>query len=200
MQKKIFVCLIALLVFLFPSLALGAVSYSRTPSGSTIQNPVSFDVSFDAWGDVCTATPANYWDIDITWLDGEYEEYHIKSSKNSSTTLSYDFIQTLPLSSADLIYIDVNGNCYLNYSDINGNGFLISNGSLEDGWPAFTVIEAAPEEQTLFRLPAEGLASTTAYIGDIAGTIWPFAALGAGIPLAFYVIRKIISMVSGRAR
>jgi hypothetical protein len=53
---------------------------------------------------------------------------------------------------------------------------------------------------SLFTLPVDALASTTAYIGDVAGTIWPFAALAAGIPLSFYVIRKIISMVSGRAR
>jgi hypothetical protein len=53
---------------------------------------------------------------------------------------------------------------------------------------------------TLFTLPENALSSTTAYIGDVAGDIWPYVALAIGIPLAFYVIRKIISLVSGRMR
>jgi hypothetical protein len=52
----------------------------------------------------------------------------------------------------------------------------------------------------LFGLPVDGLTTLTAYIGTVAVDIWPYAALAAGIPLSFYVIKKIISLVAGRAR
>jgi hypothetical protein len=53
---------------------------------------------------------------------------------------------------------------------------------------------------SLFTLPAGALASTTAYIGEVSGDIWPYIALAIGLPLAFYFIRKVISMVGGRMR
>lgn len=53
---------------------------------------------------------------------------------------------------------------------------------------------------SLFTLPTGAIASTTAYIGDVMGDIWPYVALAIGIPLAFYIIRKVISLVSGRMR
>ena len=52
----------------------------------------------------------------------------------------------------------------------------------------------------LFDLPAEAVSSTTAYIGNLFSDLAPFIFLAIGIPLAFYVIRKVISMVAGRAR
>jgi len=53
---------------------------------------------------------------------------------------------------------------------------------------------------TLFTLPAESVSSTTAYIGELFTDLSPFVFLAIGIPLGFYVIRKVISMVAGRAR
>ena len=53
---------------------------------------------------------------------------------------------------------------------------------------------------TLFTLPVDALASSTAYIGDLVTDAWPFVALAIGIPLAFYVVRKLISLARGGAR
>lgn len=53
---------------------------------------------------------------------------------------------------------------------------------------------------TLFDLPATAITSTTAYIGDFFTDLGPFIWLAIGIPLAFFVIRKVISMVGGRGR
>jgi len=47
----------------------------------------------------------------------------------------------------------------------------------------------------LFTLPADALASTTAYIGDLFGSLSPYIFLAIGVPLGFYVIRKVISLV-----
>ena len=53
---------------------------------------------------------------------------------------------------------------------------------------------------TLFTLPGDAIASTTAYIGDLFGALSPFIWLAIGIPLGFYVIKKVISLVAGRVR
>lgn len=47
----------------------------------------------------------------------------------------------------------------------------------------------------LFTLPTDALASTTAYIGDLFGSLSPYIFLAIGVPLGFYVIRKVISLV-----
>ncbi len=53
---------------------------------------------------------------------------------------------------------------------------------------------------SLFTLPAGAVASTTAYIGDLFTDLSVFVYLAIGLPLGFWVIRKIISLVAGRAR
>lgn len=59
---------------------------------------------------------------------------------------------------------------------------------------------ATNAKASLFTLPTSSVASTTAYIGEFFSDLSPFIYLAIGIPLAFYVIRKVISMVAGRAR
>jgi len=62
------------------------------------------------------------------------------------------------------------------------------------------LVGAGVAKASLFTLPTSSVASTTAYIGDFFSDLAPFIYLAIGIPLAFYVIRKVISMVAGRAR
>lgn len=51
---------------------------------------------------------------------------------------------------------------------------------------------------SLFSLPADAVSSTTAYIGDIVADLGPFVWLAIGIPLAFYVIKKVIGLLPKR--
>ena len=53
---------------------------------------------------------------------------------------------------------------------------------------------------SIFTMPENAITSTTAYIGDLITDAWPFIALAIGIPLAFYVVRKLISLARGGAR
>jgi len=53
---------------------------------------------------------------------------------------------------------------------------------------------------SLIPISAENLASTTAYIGEIFTDVQVFVWLAIGLPLGFFVIKKVISMVAGRAR
>jgi len=48
---------------------------------------------------------------------------------------------------------------------------------------------------TLFTIPANALTSSTAYIGDLVTDVGPFVWLAIGIPLGFYVIKKLIGLL-----
>jgi hypothetical protein len=48
---------------------------------------------------------------------------------------------------------------------------------------------------TYIDVPAEAVADLTGYAGAIFTDLWVIIALVIGIPLAFYVIRKIIGLV-----
>jgi hypothetical protein len=50
----------------------------------------------------------------------------------------------------------------------------------------------------LFTLPVDALASTTAYIGDLVGSVGGFIWLAIGVPLGFYVIKKVIGLLPKR--
>ena len=47
----------------------------------------------------------------------------------------------------------------------------------------------------MFTIPADGLADITGYLTVLVSDLWPLIALVIGIPLAFYIINKVISSV-----
>jgi len=51
---------------------------------------------------------------------------------------------------------------------------------------------------SLFTLPEGAVSSTTAYIGDLIGDLGPLVWLAIGVPLGFYVIRKVVSLIPKR--
>ena len=50
----------------------------------------------------------------------------------------------------------------------------------------------------IITLPADFIATTTAYIGSVFTDIWLLVALVIGLPLAFWAIRKVVSLVRVR--
>jgi len=48
---------------------------------------------------------------------------------------------------------------------------------------------------SLVTLPATAVASTTEYISTFVTDLWVVIALAIGVPLSFYVIKKIIAFV-----
>jgi len=50
---------------------------------------------------------------------------------------------------------------------------------------------------TILTLPEGFLASTTAWIGDTFADLAPIIGLVIGLPLAFWLIRKVISLFKG---
>jgi hypothetical protein len=50
----------------------------------------------------------------------------------------------------------------------------------------------------LFTIPDDALASSTAYIGSLITDVGPFIWLAIGLPLGFYVIKKVIGLLPKR--
>jgi hypothetical protein len=51
---------------------------------------------------------------------------------------------------------------------------------------------------SIFTLPGDFIANTTAYIGSTFTELYPLVALVIGLPLAFWAIRKVISLVRAK--
>jgi hypothetical protein len=52
----------------------------------------------------------------------------------------------------------------------------------------------------MFTIPADGLTDITSYLTTLVGDLWPLIALVIGIPLAFFIINKVISTVKKHTR
>lgn len=51
---------------------------------------------------------------------------------------------------------------------------------------------------TYITLPSTALADVTGYAGALFTDLWVVIALAIGLPLAFYIIRKVIGLVRAR--
>ena len=176
--------LLLLSVLFLGSVVFGAVDYSRDPSGFTIENPVSFDVSFDDFSELCDAS-WNWWSI---YFLSEIEEPALEIFSEdliASTTKNYIFVENLPL----VIYTEVKPACC---------AIIDEDLECEDTDPVFEYNPAGifevvePPPPTLYAFTTADLASTTAYISDIFTSIRSLFFLAGGIHLAFYVIKRVI--------
>lgn len=52
----------------------------------------------------------------------------------------------------------------------------------------------------MFTIPVDGLSAITGYLTTLVSDLWPLIALVIGVPLAFYIINKVISTVKRHTR
>lgn len=52
----------------------------------------------------------------------------------------------------------------------------------------------------MFTIPVDGLTDITQYLTTLVVDLWPLIALVIGIPLAFFIINKVISSVKKHTR
>ena len=60
------------------------------------------------------------------------------------------------------------------------------------------VMTASASGGTYITLPSTALADVTGYAGALFTDLWVVIALAIGLPLAFYIIRKVIGLVRAR--
>jgi len=54
--------------------------------------------------------------------------------------------------------------------------------------------------ESFITLPTTTIPELTAYVSGLFGDLWPIIALTMGVPLAFYVIGKVISVVKSKVK
>jgi hypothetical protein len=181
----IFSAILIVAGLLFASPAFGAVSYSRTPAGYTIQNPVSFYVSLDTYEEVCTEVGyQNFWGIAWVGSAGEGSS----GSLVASTTLSYDFNENLPIGE----YTIIQGICWgEDLEDPYGFDYAY----LENGGDTiFEVVAPPPAGGNIITLPEDFGTGFLAFAGTLFTDLLPLILIAIGLPLAFWVVGKAIKL------
>lgn len=185
--KNNFKILIFVSIFLFiGSNIFGAYptevsSYTRSPSGFLIKNPVSFSVELSEYPTPLCDSYA-YWNISVDGLDDLFLD------NIASTTLTLAKEKTLDIGE----YTFVKLWCYETSTSTDGSQVV---GELEynDGNTIFEVIE-----NYYFDIGTEFATGTLAYAGQFFTDLNLIIILAVGLPMGFWVIRKIISLVRAR--
>ena len=53
---------------------------------------------------------------------------------------------------------------------------------------------------SILTLPSGAIPELLGYVGGLFTDLWTIIALAIGVPLAFYIIGKVVSLVRGRTR
>ena len=167
----------------------GAVDYSRSPSGSgDILSPVSVNVIADNFSDFAEdMIGANYWGIYI----GNILPYPDSECVPSSTlSLSHNF----DLVDGKYETIATFGSANLLTCNIEDAEFGYV---LEQNYDGIFTIISASLSTAMFEVPTTTASDLTANITSQLGDTGTLAliVIVASIPLAFYVIKKIIGLV-----
>jgi hypothetical protein len=194
MKKLIFTVCLGLLFSLVPVAFAQAYDYVRTPSGSGTYQSVDLSVTgFDIENDLIGSSSST--DIFCRFFIGDVNDADVYGT-NIFVATSTSFSDTFAYTdfSADIYYVGLQ--CGSPPSYIDGTGDAIF--EREDNPlvpPLFTL--AAPAETYAVAIPSDAgpqfLANIDAQLADI-GTLG-FIAIVAGIPLAFYVIRRFVGLV-----
>jgi len=173
-MRKICLILFFVFSFLFFSLpAFAEIGYSRTPSGTEIISPVSFDVSWTEYhGEVNTDT--NFWKIGVK--NSEMESF-LAEDCLASTTLAHFFTISLPVGN----YVEVDffgGETIENCGEYEGN--VVSD-------DIFSIIETpAGYFPTDFASSVFGL--TSDFLFDLRVILYILVGLALGTGIILFII------------
>jgi hypothetical protein len=197
------------ILLLLPTFCFGAISYDRTPSGSSISNPVNFEVSFSSASEMKCAdwlgSSWTRWSITAHPTNDEPDNWYHPWTKGewySSTTLSGTFTSTggggvydnLDLTNYDSVCLAC---CSIEEEqELCGCGdtenIVELEGTFDSGETIFSVVEASAGGVSSLIPP---LSVDTTQIGaNISGFVsgaFPYLALFLGLPLAWWIILTI---------
>lgn len=177
MNKKIVLLLIVGLFLAVGSSAFGAVGYERTPSGYTIENPVSFSVSgvFDEY-----PTALSY---QIRVSNDLYEQIlsDCFSANNQIVEMTLPFDEYVSVGM--ILNTELGCGSYMSETDLEYDG----------GDIIFEVVEGEEEERKpFFTIENSDITTLMASVSDIFTDADFFIMLAVGLPLAFWIINRIV--------
>ena len=199
MKKVILIAILSLIAL--P--VFGAVNYSRTPVGTEITSPVDVDVSVDSfsvdfgWNMVSGCffvvgnQPCNFWGVRITNYDNDTFESVCIPVEN----LSNNFTFSLPVDN----YIEVaakTGNTQASCDNGGEQSYLLES---NEGETIFTIISGSQFNNFHIisgtsPLTISSTSDVMASAGTLFSDLWVIIVLAIGIPLAFYIIKRIIKL------
>ena len=190
--KNIFKTFLLISLFLFVGsnvIALEqpeSVDYSRTPTGTFIKSPIHMEVSFTDFEEFCSTSPLTQADWKVrVWDLPDWINFY-DTEVIASTTKSAVFDLALPISE----YVAINPVCFTGgtWSD---SGFYFE--YIDDYATIFEIIT-----YTYLPLSSTFASSTLAYAGQLFTDLSLVVYLTIGLPLGFWIIKKIISLVKAR--
>jgi len=194
MKNKILVFTI-LLMFSIPFSVFGALSYSRTPDGFTIENPIHFEISFDDYyADTGITAGYDYWDF---YIDLEYGGVGDVGLCLASTTKEVSFDIDLPLDTSWFTAFSgfpTLADCQNGENTSPDWDYIEIIGEMEE--PIFEVVAGEPVGVITGGFEDYEMSSTTAYIGDLINSMGGFIWLIIGIPLGFWIIKETIKLIT----
>lgn len=189
-KRKIGLILVFFSLLLVGNQVFGAVSYERTPSGYTIENPVSFYISFDDYSEICDIEEFDWWSVYIYSEHPENEQEIFSEDRIVPTTKSHTFVETLPLG----IYTEIKPaccdieECYDTDPELEKEEWTLGG--------IFEVVEIPV--LSYLTIPAQLPADMLAYSGNLFTDLGLLITMTAGLPIGFKVIKKIIALVKIR--
>jgi len=173
---------------LTPAIVFGAIGFDR-PAGSELTSPVSMTLTIDDFSDF-TDFPSgtNYYMLEAEAFIDEVNTDFYGEICNSSTTLSVIDQISFPIG-AEVNYISAKGytddlctDPYTGQQDLEGTGSEV----------LFTIIAGS---SSIVNLPDNFISSTTAYVGRLFTDTQAVILVGLGLPVGFWIIRKILLLV-----
>ena len=167
-----FLGLLACFGLFFPTKIFGAWDYQRTPANFTISNPISFYASND------------YPPCDTWWGFQLYNDAggYIYSPQYPVAQTSATWEATLPIDKYTAVRLTGDNCSPLSFFEAyNSEGI-------------FEVVEA-PMPFTMFTIDYASFATDSlGYVGQLFTDAWVIIALVIGLPVAFYVVRRVIAL------
>lgn len=190
LEMKKYILLISFLaVFGLSGVASASYTYSRSPAGDIIQNPVSITIHFDSIADTgCDIINDHFWDIEFG-----SSTFNFYPPAVSLSTLDYTFVADVPITQYNTLSMMCggNGNGSGGIDLEGGGGDLVPTGlQFENGSPAFEVVN--PPSGGF--IPSDFASSVFAYIGSFFSVLSTPVYILIGIGLGLFIVEFIIAL------
>lgn len=182
-MKKIIVILSLLLI---PNFAFAVISYTQTPAGFFPTSPVRIQVSF--------TDPVEACELDCGAGDPPFTQWNIELFGNAP---DWDFVASSPL-----VNCAINSQTYdfilpvgTEVGAISFGCGVVGDGTaiIDTGFEIFEVIE---QNNHIISTTTENVNSMLGYVGQIFTDLGVWIWVAIGIPVGFYVVKRVIKLVS----